>query len=215
MMQSTPLLIIGAGSLAKDIADLTKDIPGINIVGFVIDQPPFERGMKLMGLPIYWIDEISEFDSSHKAICALARMKKFEIINKIKSYNIEFIQFNHPSSRISSSSIIGEGVVINSGVQIATSSILGNFVYVNRGALIGHDTTIGDLTVISPGVNIAGNVSIGKKTYVGMGTIITERVSVGEGCFICAGSLVTRDLPDHVKVIGAPARIIERDIGDF
>ncbi|MFA7407151.1 MAG: acetyltransferase [Anaerolineaceae bacterium] len=215
MTQKTKLLIAGTGSIARDIADLTSDIPGYEVVGFVVDQPPYEHGSKLLGKPIFWIDQLEEFDNSIKAISALAQMKKMEIIQKIKSFGIEFIRFIHPSSRISSSATLGEGVVINSGVQIATSSILGDFVYVNRGALIGHDTNIGDLSVISPGVNIAGNVAIGSKTFVGIGSIISDRITVGVGCFICAGSLVTTNIPDGVKVIGSPARIIERGIGDY
>lgn len=215
MMQKKKLLIAGAGSMAKDIADLASEIPGYEVVGFVVDQPPYEHGSRLLGKPIFWIDQLEEFDSSFTAVCALAQTKKTEIIQKIKSYGISFDQFVYPGSRISPTAILGEGVVINSGVHIATSSNLGDFVYVNRGALIGHDTKIGQLSVISPGVTISGNVRIGQKTFVGIGSIIAERISVGDGCFICAGSLVTNDIPDRVKVIGSPARIIERDIGDY
>jgi sugar O-acyltransferase (sialic acid O-acetyltransferase NeuD family) len=215
MTQKTKLLIAGAGSLAKDLADLASDMPGYEVVGFVVDQPPYEHGSHLLGKPIFWIDQLEEFDTSFRAICGLAQMKKIEIIHKIKSFCIEFDQFIYPGSRISSSAKLGEGVVINSGVHVATGSQLGDFVYVNRGALIGHDTHIGQLSVISPGVTIAGNVNIGQKTFVGIGSIISERISIGEGCFICAGSLVTNHIPDRVKVIGSPARIIESDIGDF
>jgi acetyltransferase-like isoleucine patch superfamily enzyme len=65
-----------------------------------------------------------------------------------------------------------------------------------------------------PGVNLASGVKIGSGTYVGMGANIIQNISIGEGSYIGAGSLVTRDVPDHVKVVGMPARIIEREIGD-
>ncbi len=207
-------IIAGAGFVAKDIADLVVEFPTLEVIGFVIDQPPFEHGTKLSGKPIFWIDELEEFKIKPIALCGLARTKKLGLINRIKSFGISFVELIHPSSRISSSVQLGEGVVINSGVHIAIESFIGNFVYINRGCLIGHDVTIGDLSVISAGTNIAGNVRIGKGTYVGMGAIITERVNIGEGSFIGAGSLVTKDIPDHTKVVGSPAKIIETGI-DF
>ena len=60
---------------------------------------------------------------------------------------------------------------------------------------------------ISPGANIAGRVIIGDRTYVGMGAIVLDSLTVGRGAVIAAGSVVTRDVPDHVQVMGAPARV--------
>jgi len=214
MVDKIKTIIAGTGFIAKDIADLAIDIPTMEVIGFAIDKPPFEHDSKLSGKPIFWIDELADFEIKPFALCGLASAKKISLINKIKSFGISFIELTHPSSRISSSSHLGEGVIINSGVHIAIDSFIGDFVYINRGCLIGHDVTIGDFSVISAGANIAGNVKIGKGTYVGMGTIITERVIIGEGCFIGAGSLVTKDVPDHTKVVGVPAQIIETQI-DF
>ena len=214
-MKTHQILIIGAGSIAKDIADLVADTPQYEVVGFVVDQPPFERGSTLIGKPIYWIDELEDFKPGFQAICALARMHKSEIISKVKHHGIKFIPFIHPSARVSKTASIGEGVVINSGVQIAASASIHDFAIINRGALIGHDTVIGEYSVLSPGVNIAGNVIIGKRTFVGLGANILESLTIGDQSFIGAGSLVTKDVPNRVKVVGMPARIIEKDIEQF
>lgn len=209
------IIILGSGRLAKDIADLADDIKSFQVEGFVIDQPPFQPGSTLAGKPIFWIDELDDLPKNFLVICGLARMEKINLITKVRAMGFSFTKMIHPSARVSKSATIGEGAVINSGVQIAASVKIGDFVYVNRGSLIGHDTRIGKYSVLSPGVNIAGSVNIGKGSYVGIGAIIIDRTNIGEQCFIGAGSLVTKNVPDHVKVVGVPARIIARGIKPY
>jgi acetyltransferase EpsM len=55
-------------------------------------------------------------------------------------------------------------------------------------------------------------VEIGDGTYVGMGATVLDNISIGKGCTIGAGSVVTKDLPDAVKVVGVPARIVETGV---
>ncbi len=213
--QGNPVLILGTGAIAKDIADLVAE-DGVNhVAGFVVDQPPFVRGTQLVGKPIFWVDELEDIPKDYPILCGVAKMRKIQFIARVREMGFQFMHFIHSSSRVSETVTIGEGVVVNGGVQIAAGARLGDFVYINRGALIGHDTLIGAYSVISPGANIAGSVSIGESTYVGIGAIIIERVKIGSNCFIGAGSLVTQDVPDRVKVVGMPARIIERDIKEF
>jgi len=71
---------------------------------------------------------------------------------------------------------------------------------------------VGDLCTISPGANIASHVVIGSGARIGMGANIIENVQIGANSIIGAGSLITQDVPDRVKIIGMPARIIERDL---
>jgi acetyltransferase EpsM len=209
------LLILGAGCLARDVADLIEDIPDYRLEGFVVDQPPFERGQKLLGRPVYWIDELDDFDDSYRAVCSLGRMKKNKIIQRVKDIGIPFINLIHPSAHISKTAILGEGVFVGIGSQIGAESKIGNHVFINRGTLIGSGDEILDYSVISAGANIAGGVSIGPRTYVGIGAIILQHTTIGELCVIGAGSMVTRNLPDRVKAIGNPAEIIEKGIDGF
>ena len=211
MTKTQKILILGAGSFAVSIAELAEDIPGNEVVGYVVNLPPYVRGQKLGGKPIYWIDDLDDLDRSIKAVCALGSMKKISLIEQVTSLRFEFANIIHPSAYVSHSVKVGDGVIISSGVQIAANVTIGSHVILNRGALIGHNVSIHDYAVISPGVNIASNAKIGARSQVRMGSILVEHVHIGEGSYVGAGSLVTKDVPDHVKVVGMPAQIIERN----
>lgn len=206
------LLILGAGSFARSIADVVAEIQAFDVIGFVVDTPPFERGSKLADKPIFWIDEVPDLAEDCWAICAFSSMKRICIIEKVQSFGIPFTTIIHPSAYIAKTVKIGFGVIINSGAQVAARTNINDHVIINRGALIGHDVTIKKYSVISPGANIAGKVNIGAKTMVGMGANIIDHVNIGGQCFIGAGSLVIKEVPDRVKVVGVPAKIIERKI---
>jgi acetyltransferase EpsM len=53
-------------------------------------------------------------------------------------------------------------------------------------------------------------VTIGEGCHVGAGATVADGIQVGAWSVIAAGSVVTDDVPSHVTVSGAPARIIQR-----
>ena len=212
MAPKKKLLILGLGGLAAAIADIAEETGDFDLLGFVINEPPFTRGASLMGKPIFWIDEVADFDKDCLAICPLQSARKIVLIDAVRAFGIQLTSLVHPSAYVSGTVEIGIDVFINSGVQIAQNTRLGNHVVINRGALIGHDVVVGDLCTISPGANIASHVVIGSGARIGMGANIIENIQIGANSIIGAGSLITQDVPDRVKIIGMPARIIERDL---
>jgi acetyltransferase EpsM len=212
MQAKQNVLILGAGTFARSIGDMVEEDQGLNVAGFVVDMPPYVRGSKLADKPIYWIDDLEDFDKSHPVVSGLGVMARINLIKKVLEMGFGFSTLIHPRAYVSKTVRLGCGVIVISGAQIATDSVLGDHVIINRGALIGHNVTIKDYSFISPGANLASHVNIGARTTIGMGVNIIEHVTVGENCFVGAGSLLTQDVPDNVKVVGMPARIIERDI---
>jgi len=215
MEKRQKLLILGLGGLAISMADVAEESGQFDVVGFVVNEPPFTRGTFRAGKPVFWIDEVEDMDHGCVAICPLESPRKIHLINQVRAMGIQLVNLIHPTAYVSRTVEIGENVIINSGAQIAANSQLGDHVIINRGALIGHDVIINDLCYISPGVNIASHVCVGSKTKIGMGANIIENTQIGENCLIGAGSLITQDVPDRVKIVGMPARIIERNIEEF
>jgi len=206
-----PLLVLGAGDFAAEVADIVSESDGFYVVGFVESLNPQQCSRLIANLPVYWIDDIAGFAKGHYAIWGIGTTFKSKFASQIAAHNIPFATIVHPSARVSPTSSLAEGTLVSAGAVIAAYTHIGRHVVVNRGALIGHHIEIADYVTIGPGVNIAGNCRIGEGCYAGMGAIILNGISVGKHSIIGAGSVVTHNVPDNVQVIGVPARIIKKN----
>ena len=204
-----PLLILGTGSFAAEVADVVCEIPGWTVTGFVESLDRTHCLEKLEGLPILWLDEIASLSATHRAIAALGTTRRDQLIRQVRAFGFDFATLVHPTARVSAASSLGEGTLVSVASVIAAHAQLGRHVLVNRGVLIGHHTLIGDYATLSPGANVAGACHIGEATYVGMGAVLIDHTTVGAHSVIAAGAVVTRDVPDHVMVAGVPAKIIK------
>jgi len=209
---STNLLILGTRTFAIETADIVSEIPEIQTAGFVENLDRDRCRDKLEGLSVYWIDELTDLAESHYAVCALSTTHRKKFIEQAAQYGLSFTKIIHNSSRISSTSCVGNGSIIHPGTIIASHTSLGQHVIVNRGALIGHHTEIGDYSSVQPGANIAGACSIDQSVYIGMGSVIIDKVSVGANSVIAAGAVVVNDVPANVMVAGVPGKIIKQNI---
>lgn len=211
----SPLLILGAGLFAEDVADIVLASNDWELAGFVegIDRSRCTRERR--GRPVFWIDDVHKLASSHWAICAVGSTKRERLIEQARNAGFRFTKLLHPSAQVSASATLDEGVIISAGSVVGAQTHLGAHVLVGRGALIGHHVVVGSYSTVGPGCNIAAQCVIGVGTYIGIGATLIDRLRIGSGCVVGAGALVTRDLPDRVQAVGAPARAVKREIERF
>lgn len=207
-----PLIILGARSFAREVADLLSDLPAFTLTGFVENLERDRCAEPIDGLPVFWVDALADLARTCRGICALGSTERRGLIEEASRHGLRFVTIVHPSARVSSRSTVGEGAIVCPGVHIASQTTIGRHVLVNRGALIGHNVDVGDYVTIGPGANIAGFCRIGAGTYIGIGATIVDRVTVGTGAVVAAGAIVQRDVPDHTMVAGPGARAIRRDV---
>ncbi|HEV8712227.1 MAG TPA: acetyltransferase [Candidatus Binatia bacterium] len=207
-----PLLILGTRTFAVEVADLVSEIPHLRLAGFVENLERERCGETLEGVPVYWVEEMARLAGSHWAVCALSTTHRSRFTEQVAAYGLRFATAVHPSARISTKTSVGEGTIISVGAILASHTRVGRHVIINRGALIGHHTEIGDYVSIQPGANIAGACRIGEAAYVGMGATVIDHITIGAHSVIGAGAVVTTDVPDHVLVVGVPARVVKENI---
>lgn len=210
--ETKPVLILGTGSFAIEIADVISEIPGIVLAGFVENMERSHCAEPLVGKPVYWVDELARMATTHRVVCGLGTTHRRKFIRQAEAFGCEFATIVHTTARVSRTAKLGPGTVVSAGVIIAAYTELGAHVIVNRAATIGHHTRVGDFVTIGPGVNLAGNCHIADAVYIGIGATIIDHVSIGPCAVVGAGAVVTEDVPERVLVVGVPAKILKRDI---
>lgn len=207
-----PLLILGTGTFAVEVADFASDISGVSVAGFVENMQRSRCAEPLDGKRVYWVDELRTLARTHRVVCGLGTTHRSRFTDQAEAFGCRFATLIHPAARVPASTTVGEGTILNAGVIVASHTQLGAHVLVNRAAVVGHHTRIEDFVTIGPGVNLAGNCHIGTAVYIGIGATIIDHIRVGAHSVIGAGAVVTQDVPERVLVVGVPARIVKRDI---
>lgn len=108
-------------------------------------------------------------------------------------------------SKVSKSSKIGEGVVIQYGVNISSEAHIGDFVKLNTYSNIMHNANIGHYTTIAPNVVILGNVKIGECCYIGSNSTILPNIEICDNTIIGAGAVVVKNIKEPGVYVGIPA----------
>jgi sugar O-acyltransferase (sialic acid O-acetyltransferase NeuD family) len=210
--QKKKLVVLGTGTFAEEVADLAEDTGRYEVVAFIENWDKEKTRQSKLGKPVIWIDDAAQLSSNHEAVCALSTTQRWGFVETAAKMGFEFAKLIHPTARLSTQSVVGVGSLLSVGVIVAAHTAIGRHVIINRGCLIGHHTTLQDCVTVSPGANIAGAVTIGEGTYVGMGAVILDHLKIGSHSVIGAGAVVTRDVPDHVQVMGVPAKTTKENI---
>lgn len=128
-----------------------------------------------------------------------------------KNYGFIFTGIISKNSTISKSAHIGEGTIIQSGVNISSEAHIGKFVKVNSCANIMHNSVIGDFTTIAPNAVVLGYVMIGSNCYIGANATILPNIHICDNSIIGAGAVVTKNIekPFHVYA-GVPAKQLKK-----
>lgn len=200
------VVILGAGGFAREVADIVRDLDGVEMVGFV-DRDSSRKGEPLLDSVILGgIADLSDVAGLH----AVAGSGDIAIRNRqlaeMESAGLTPLTLVHPSVVMSPFVSLGPGCIICAGSILTNTITLGPSVVVNLGVTIGHDVRIGTGCVVSPGVHISGEVVIGEECALGTGAVILPRLTLGDRVSVGAGAVVTRDVPSDTTVVGVPAR---------
>ena len=122
---------------------------------------------------------------------------------------------------------IGPFTHLREGTRVSDEATLGNFVETSRtkigakvfakhfsylgNAFVGSKVNIGAGTVTAnfDGRNKHSTV-IKDNAMIGSDTVLVAPVKIGKGAFTGAGSVILKDVPDHQKAVGVPARILKK-----
>lgn len=216
-----PLIVVCAGGLATELASYVRglqiDGEPLHLRAFVDDyryESTFE-GAPLLG----GVDDLGTFlaahpDEEHAYIVAVGDNRtRAEVVRRVErlgATNLTPWTLRHVTAIVGQAVEIGHGSCLGPGSIVTTRVTIGNHGIVNTNSSVSHEVTIGPFVNVGPGASICGGVTIGEGCYIGPGATVVDGIQVGAWSVVGAGSVVIEDVPSHVTVAGAPARIIQR-----
>lgn len=205
-------IIVGAGGFGKEIAFLLQQQNEFQWIGFVDDHKS-EQSELILGKPVIGkIADLLQAKTQMVVFLGIAASSVKENIYEQLRQNphLLFPNLCAPSALIGLNVQLGIGNILMPYTTYTADISIGDFNMINIGSTIGHDSVIGSYNAIFPNVNISGKVTLGDKNELGVGTKVIQERSIGDGNIIGAGSVVIKDIPNHSKWVGVPAKIIER-----
>ena len=209
-LNSEKIVIYGAGLGAKQVLEVVRQLPGLEVVGLIDDNKELTGkiiyGYKVLGGFGYLkaAYEKSEFKAIALSFHSEVRKKIFLKLKKELSA-LPIKTLIDPRAIVSSDIKIGEGVFVEAGAVIGPGVTLREGVIVDLGVVICHDCFIGAHSHLSPACSLSGIVSLKENVLVGVGASINSTVNIGKNVIITPGSAVMNDLGDEVLVSGIPA----------
>ena len=171
------MIIIGKGSQAKVIA--SQYSPTTKILLY-----PRKKGLKGVRMKF---KRLSTWHTHF--MVGIGRSDKRKAVYDYIIQNKLSEPYEHPSNMRN----IGKGTFIGSGViTIGIDTIVGDNVLINTGVIIEHDCKIGNHATIGPGAILCGKVEVGEGAFIGAGAIIGPKVKIKPWEVISAGERVLR-----------------------
>ena len=111
-----------------------------------------------------------------------------------------------PLAHVSSTAVLGRGVVVMSGAHVGPATTVGDAALINTRAVVEHDSSVGAGAHLAPGALLLGATRVGRHSLIGAGSVVLPGVVVGDDVTVGAGSIVINDVPGRATVAGNPAR---------
>lgn len=196
------VIVMGTSGFAIELAGLLRDV-GISVRGCVgPEEPPPASGLEYLGGD----DSLEQWVEQRLVIAIGQPQRRAHLFERVTATGGGAAGFIHPSSHISSSAALAEGVIIYPNATVHAGVTLGRGVLVNSNATIGHETVVDAFVNIGPGVSLGGRAHIGEGAYIGIGASIIEGINVAAGSVLGAGAVAVRDCVPRGIYVGVPAR---------
>lgn len=212
-----PLVLVGAGGLGRETAELVRAINGTaatwQLLGFVDDSPAL-AGAVVAGLPVLGpIASAIELDAELAVCTARPAMgcSRRRIVADLGLPSERFPTLVHPAASLSGSTTVGEGCLIFAGVVATADVSLGRHVVLMPHVVLTHDDAVEDFATFAAGVHLGGGVRVGAEAYLGAGVLVREQVSIGPAALVGMGSVVLSDVPGAQTWVGAPAMPLRQE----
>lgn len=210
------LLVIGSSGLAKETAQLARQIDPFNNrwnrISYVAEDA-VDLGKAMPYGEVHYIDaQLAAIDRPVDVAIGVGYPQPRRRIAQWLTANpfFRFPNLVHPSVEIDLDHVaMGRGNMICKGVVLTCDILIGDFNVLNWNVTVGHDTRIDSFCVVNPGSNISGNVLIRDGCFLGTGCQVLEGLAIAATTVVGAGAVVLRSIDSPGTYVGVPARMVK------
>ena len=194
-----------------EMVELCEDC-GLNIIGIIDNtlKGTYE-GVKVIGTDDDRHDIFKKYGNVPLVLTPDKPVIREKLYHIYKEAGFSFKTIVSPTARISRTAVIGEGTIVQDGVNVSSHTKIGDFVKLNTMSNVMHDCVVGNFTTIAPNVCILGRISIGENCYIGANATVLPDVKIVGGTTIGAGATVLKTIEEKGVYIGTPTRLLKKN----
>jgi sugar O-acyltransferase (sialic acid O-acetyltransferase NeuD family) len=212
-MPAAPLLLVGAGGLARETVELVRAInreqPTWDLLG-LLDDDPARHGSEVLGLPVLGpCAAVGDYPQAQVSACVASPadpLRRLRLVERLRLPLRRYATLVHPRAVIPASAQIEAGSILHADVVLTAEVRIGAHVAVMPAVVLTHDDVVGDGVTFGAGARVSGAVTIHSGAYIGSGALLREQIVVGSGAVVGMGAVATRSVPPGEVWIGSPAR---------
>jgi len=205
----TPLLLIAASGLVREVLSVLDTQPEFDVIGIVDDEASL-HGTAVNGIGVLGgLDCIVRHPNAQLLICAGGGQARSAIRDRLDALGIaddRFATLIDSTVRVPQTCTVGPGSILLAHTVLTADVRIGRHVVVMPNVTLTHDDQLDDYATLCAGVSLGGRVSVGEAAYLGMNSSVREHVSVGERAVLGMGAALLGDLPAGQTWSGVPAR---------
>lgn len=205
-----PLVIFGAGSLARLAHYYATREMELQVPGFVVDVSRKDVDT-FCDLPVLTWDQCIECHPPGAVTLYVAvgyrEMRQRQLMfERAQQAGYALQNIVSTSAFVAETAVIGVNNFIMPGSVIEPGVCLGNNNVVWSSTTICHDTVIGDHNFFAGNVTIGGEVTIGHRCFFGFSSTVVHQRHVGDDVLLATQSLLLEDVESLGLYQGMPAR---------
>lgn len=213
MTADRPLVLVGAGGLAREVLAVVRRHGPYEPVG-VLDDDPAAHGGEVGGVPVLGgLPALADHPDAAVLVCVGHGRARAGLATRLAAAGVapdRWATVVHPSVEVPDGCTVGAGSVLLAGVVLTADVRVGRHVVLMPHVVLTHDDDVRDAATLAAGVTLGGGVRVGPRAYLGMRAAVRERVRVGAGSTLGMGAVLLTDLPDDETWAGVPARPLHR-----
>ena len=197
------IIIIGIGSVARNVTDILNSEFNYQIKGFLgseLEATKYANTIIYQGIPFLGgrkiLRDIKQHDIDGFIVATGDRYLREEIYNEAKASGLIPINSISKNTIFDGKNTLGSGIIIGSGSIIQNGVTIGDNVRIGSSVILDYECRIESNCNIGTGSYVGRRTVIKKNCHLGIKTSINENIEIGKNHSILDYTNIEKNLTD-------------------